>query len=112
MLVGKDLRLFSLCKLLQVSISPGEKIELCKEKCSRFYLPIQHEVDEVTEQFLEEYRKDKCKRKLILREGKITSSFFFFKVEPTLRGVTTDQRIADSRRERSQKKAERMRMIT
>ena len=29
-----------------------------------------------------------------------------------MRGVTTDQRIADSRRERSQKKAERMRMIT
>ena len=28
-----------------------------------------------------------------------------------MRGVTTDQRMADSRRERSQKKAERMRII-
>ena len=60
---------------------------------------------------MEEYRKDKCKRKLILREGENYVQVSF-KVEPTLRGVTTDQRMADSRRERSQKKAERMRMIT
>ena len=32
--------------------------------------------------------------------------------EPTLRGVTTDQRMAERRRERSQKKAERIRIIT
>ena len=33
-------------------------------------------------------------------------------LKPTLRGVTTDQRMAERRRERSQKKAERIRIIT
>ena len=65
---------------------------------------------------MEEHREDQSKRKFILLEGFQVKSKECIQVcvfsQITLRGVTIDQRMAERRRERSQKKAERIRMIT
>jgi hypothetical protein len=75
--------------------------------------PVQHEIDEEPEELLEEDGEDESKGELVLSRLQLSMVYDQRSVQWfTLRGVTTDQRMAERRRERSQKNADRIRMIT